>query len=57
MEKEKCGCGVGHETSGCGSCADNIFRYWCETCGRAVAEKRCPFCGLKARSRRPDDRK
>ena len=23
--------------------------YWCEICGRTVAEKRCPLCGLKAR--------
>jgi len=24
-------------------------RYWCEVCGKTVAEKRCPSCGLKAR--------
>lgn len=22
--------------------------YWCEVCEKVVAEKRCPFCGLKA---------
>lgn len=24
-------------------------RYWCEVCGKAVPEKRCLSCGLKAR--------
>jgi predicted RNA-binding protein with PUA domain len=23
--------------------------YWCEVCERAVPEKRCPYCGLKAK--------
>jgi len=26
--------------------------YWCEVCAKAVAEKRCPSCGLKARKMR-----
>ncbi len=26
--------------------------YWCAFCDRAVAEKRCPFCGMKARKKR-----
>jgi hypothetical protein len=31
-------------------------QYWCETCERIVAGKRCPLCGLKARKIRPDTR-
>jgi len=34
----------------CGSCKKKPqHHYWCEVCERAVEEKRCPFCGLKAR--------
>ena len=34
----------------CGSCEKKPqYHYWCEVCEKAVEEKRCPFCGLKAR--------
>lgn len=34
----------------CAACEIKVpLRYWCGTCEKAVAEKRCPFCGLKAR--------
>jgi len=34
----------------CATCGKRAqLPYWCEVCGRAVAEKRCPYCGLKAR--------
>jgi hypothetical protein len=32
-----------------GGCLQVALPYWCETCRRAVAKKRCPGCGLKAR--------
>ncbi len=52
MASETCGCGdKGHD--GCAACGqDDIFGYWCETCKRSVAEKRCPFCGLKAQKKK-----
>jgi predicted RNA-binding protein with PUA domain len=51
MAQEKCGCGGEHQ--GCQACgADAIFSYWCETCQRSVAEKRCPYCGLKTQRKR-----
>jgi hypothetical protein len=31
----------------CGEAEDT--GYWCDVCGREVASKRCPLCGLKAR--------
>lgn len=39
----------------CPLCDQGIaLPYWCETCERLVAEKRCLGCGLKARKvRRP----
>jgi len=47
MNAEKCGCGVNHEKE-CGLCSDRKeLLFWCEVCGQAVAEKRCPGCGLK----------
>jgi predicted RNA-binding protein with PUA domain len=34
----------------CATCVRGApLPYWCDVCERAVAEKRCPYCGLKAR--------
>ena len=48
-EKKDC-CGAPQETK-CGGCADALA-YWCESCHKATAEKRCPLCGLKTRRAR-----
>jgi predicted RNA-binding protein with PUA domain len=53
MSAEKCGCGGHKEEQGCQGCqADAIFIYWCDSCQRSVAEKRCPYCGLKAQKKK-----
>ena len=55
MADGKCACGGGMPEEArpvCGS--GEALRYWCEVCGRAVAEKRCPLCGLKTRRMRSD---
>jgi hypothetical protein len=55
MAKDECGCGSQKGDSGEQSCAgcrgDEVFPYWCSSCNRAVADKRCPYCGLKAQKR------
>ncbi|MBI2355039.1 MAG: hypothetical protein HYV06_08425 [Deltaproteobacteria bacterium] len=49
MDKKSCNCG-GKEGEPCPVCgAGDTLPYWCEVCRRAVAQKRCPSCGLKAR--------
>jgi tetratricopeptide (TPR) repeat protein len=52
VTSDKCtGCKT--ETHGdCRSCGDAEPSYWCPNCNRAVAEKRCPLCGLKAQKMR-----
>ena len=45
----KCSCSVTKTGVECSSCGDAPLPYWCETCRRLVAEKRCPDCGLKCR--------
>lgn len=53
MAENKCGCGDEKHEGGCQGCRmDDIFSYWCESCNRAVAEKRCPYCGLKAKRKK-----
>ncbi|HEX8960524.1 MAG TPA: hypothetical protein VF775_03045 [Geobacteraceae bacterium] len=48
MTETKCTCG--REGEACPVCGEReIPVYWCDGCRRAVAEKRCPLCGLKAR--------
>ena len=42
-------CPCGATATSCPFCAGQELPYWCDTCRRAVAEKRCPLCGLKAR--------
>ncbi|BCS54936.1 hypothetical protein [Geobacter sp. SVR] len=45
-------CAGGRDKSGepCPCCeTDQSCGYWCETCRRPVAEKRCPLCGLKTK--------
>lgn len=51
MNDKGCSCGGGKPEGTCPVCsgAAETLPYWCEVCRRAVAEKRCPFCGLKAR--------
>ncbi|MDR3580791.1 MAG: hypothetical protein P4L44_12595 [Oryzomonas sp.] len=52
---ETCGCGTKRSEETCPACREaEPRRYWCETCERVVADKRCPLCGLKARKIRPD---
>ena len=56
MEQKKCGCGDEQRQGGCAAClSEEILSYWCESCERSVAEKRCPYCGLKARRKRQGD--
>jgi predicted RNA-binding protein with PUA domain len=56
MTTKKCACGAGKGEKDEASCAvcdmDDIFFYWCSSCNRSVAEKRCPYCGLKAQKKR-----
>jgi predicted RNA-binding protein with PUA domain len=53
MEKNDCACGQEHRKDGCAACrSEEILTYWCDSCERSVAEKRCPYCGLKARRKR-----
>jgi predicted RNA-binding protein with PUA domain len=34
----------------CTTCSSGgVPIYWCESCRKAVEEKRCPLCGLKAK--------
>lgn len=40
----------------CLFCIGQELLYWCDSCGQAVAEKRCPLCGLKARKMRGNTR-
>ncbi|UFS71993.1 hypothetical protein LPW11_07315 [Geomonas sp. RF6] len=64
-EKKGCGCGggqsqescgSGQNESSCGGCGGlDLDLFWCESCRRPVAEKRCPLCGQKARRARPSD--
>lgn len=44
---ERCCSESGRSCEACGK--NQLPHYWCEVCGKAVPEKRCPFCGLKAR--------
>jgi predicted RNA-binding protein with PUA domain len=50
MSKKECDCNEDNSGTECLTC-DRILllSYWCETCKRPVAEKRCPGCGLKSR--------
>jgi predicted RNA-binding protein with PUA domain len=53
MEQNKCACGKEHQEKSCTAChSEEIFSYWCDSCERSVPEKRCPYCGLKARKKR-----
>ncbi|GEM_PF-1967069 len=47
---DECSCNDRDREGACRVCGiDEPLPYWCETCERPVAEKRCPCCGLKAR--------
>jgi len=54
MTNDKCGCGGDQEKESCAVCriGQELLSYWCQTCHVAVAEKRCPHCGLKAQKKR-----
>jgi predicted RNA-binding protein with PUA domain len=53
MEPNKCACGKEDQQESCAVCrSEEIFSYWCDSCERSVPEKRCPYCGLKARKKR-----
>jgi predicted RNA-binding Zn-ribbon protein involved in translation (DUF1610 family) len=41
-----------HPEAGCPDCGKFQLSYWCDICQQEVPEKRCPFCGLKARKMR-----
>jgi hypothetical protein len=53
MKSERSEC----EEKSCDKCQncqeDELLLYWCEQCNQAIAEKRCPLCGLKARRMKP----
>ena len=56
MGPKSCGCADRQGEGSCTACpAAEVFSYWCETCKRPVPEKRCPYCGLKARRKRSND--
>lgn len=43
-------CGEKEEKPACSVCGKGRqLLFWCENCKQAVAEKRCPLCGLKAK--------
>jgi hypothetical protein len=48
----ECFCSRKHPEEGCPECCTSPLEYWCEVCQQNVPEKRCPFCGLKARKMR-----
>jgi len=53
MEQNKCACSKEHQQGSCAAChSEEIFSFWCDSCERSVPEKRCPYCGLKARKKR-----
>ena len=50
MADRECTCGKIKPGEPCPACREReSLPYWCDSCERAVAEKRCPLCGLKAR--------
>ncbi|HEY6873318.1 MAG TPA: hypothetical protein VI298_11400 [Geobacteraceae bacterium] len=50
MADEMCARGAGKPDEICSACGERQpLPCWCDTCKRAVAEKRCPLCGLKTR--------
>lgn len=50
---EKCKTGNREGEARCAACkGDEVFPYWCATCNRSVAEKRCPYCGLKTQRKK-----
>jgi predicted RNA-binding protein with PUA domain len=55
MKDENCNGCIGKEELTCQGCCEDELLYWCDTCACAVAEKRCPSCGLKARKMKIDD--
>lgn len=41
----------------CPACrTEESSEYWCRYCHRDVAEKRCPYCGLKAQKKKGGER-
>lgn len=52
MDKKGCSCSVKNSEVTCRGCDLAELPYWCETCKKLVAEKRCPGCGLKCRKAR-----
>jgi predicted RNA-binding Zn-ribbon protein involved in translation (DUF1610 family) len=52
-DEERCSRRDGETEDICTQCeGEDVLPYWCQVCRQAVAEKRCPLCGLKARKRR-----
>ncbi len=49
-KKDACGEEAAETCPVCGKVEHQV--YWCEVCDRVVPEKRCPFCGMKARKKR-----
>ncbi|MDO9308446.1 MAG: hypothetical protein Q7V04_05225 [Deltaproteobacteria bacterium] len=48
MDKRECCSDKNDADPACRACGISApLAYWCETCQRQVAEKRCPGCGLK----------
>lgn len=50
----ECVCSRKHPEEGCTKCGEVHVAYWCDVCQREIPDKRCPFCGLKARKMRPE---
>lgn len=49
MMARTCRCKGGEKGETCPVCGEErTLPYWCPTCRMAVADKRCPLCGLKA---------
>ncbi|WP_198419825.1 hypothetical protein [Geomonas edaphica] len=41
------------ERTGCAACLEEESEpFWCGSCNRGVPQKRCPYCGLKARKKK-----
>jgi predicted RNA-binding Zn-ribbon protein involved in translation (DUF1610 family) len=55
MTTRMCSCSGGEKGEICPVCGgETTLPYWCETCRKGVADKRCPLCGLKAKKLQRD---
>ncbi|WP_298270684.1 hypothetical protein [Geobacter sp.] len=51
-KEPQCRCAEGKPGEKCPFCMGEERWYWCEVCREAVADRRCPRCGLKTKRMR-----